>query len=90
MASTQEVIPVLGEYVVLNNQISLQKYAEIALYAVQVAAGYGGVKASKAELQQLCDEIDETKLNGLFIGYIFGEGTTVKDFVCKCSEEAQP
>ena len=85
-AAIQTINPPLFPIVVEGNQIGLQKYAEIALYAVQVAAGYGGVKSpTRKELRVLCDELDEDRLNALFIGYIINEGTRVKNFVCNAS-----
>ncbi|KAL8712835.1 MAG: hypothetical protein Q9220_003043 [cf. Caloplaca sp. 1 TL-2023] len=82
-AAIQTINPPLSPFVVQANQASLQATAEIALYAVQVTAGYGGVtSATKAELAYLCEEIDEQSLNSLFVGYVVDEGTRVKRFVC--------
>ena len=80
-AAIQKINPPLFPLVVIGNQFSTKLLAEIALYAVQVAAGYGGVKATKRELERLNDEIDERLLNSAFIGYIPNEGTRVKNFV---------
>ncbi|KAL9038335.1 MAG: hypothetical protein Q9214_005319 [Letrouitia sp. 1 TL-2023] len=80
-ASIQAINPPLYPLVVQGNQIGLQKFAEISLYAVQVAAGYGGVTATKSDLEKLYEEIDEESLNALFIGYILEEGTRVKNYV---------
>ncbi|KAL8947358.1 MAG: hypothetical protein Q9222_006349 [Ikaeria aurantiellina] len=82
-AAIQTINPPLFPVFVQSNQINLQKFAEIALYAVQVTSGYGGVASTtKAELEDLCEEIDEQNLNTLFAGYIANEGTRVKRFVC--------
>lgn len=80
-ASIQAINPPLYPLVVQGNQIGLQKFAGISLYAVQVAAGYGGVTATKSDLEKLYEEIDEESLNALFIGYIPEEGTRVKNYV---------
>ena len=60
-----------------ENQIGVQ-YVQQALFAVQVAGMYAG----GTDLQTLCDEIQETLLNNLFINYIEGVGTQVRNFVC--------
>ena len=81
IAAVQKINPPLYPLVVQGNQITLQTTAEIALYAVQVAAGYGGLTATGAELRALNEEVDEQTLNALFVGYIPNEGTRVKDFI---------
>ena len=85
-AAVQTINPPLSPFVVQGNQIALPLIAEIALYAVQVAAGYGGVKATKAELNALNDQIDEQGLNAVFVGYISKEGTRVKNFIRAAAE----
>ena len=42
--------------------------------------GFGGVNLSNTTA--LCSEIEETRINNLFIGYIEGTGTAIKQFVC--------
>ena len=57
---------------------------------MQVVGGYGGVGGvgrvgggvTKEERAKLCGEIDETLLNNVFNGYVPGEGSRVKRFVC--------
>lgn len=78
--------PTLFPLIVTGNQIAAKSVVEIALYAAQVAAGYGGVTASKADLQKLCDEIDETRLNAVFAAYIAKEGSVIKKFVCDAAK----
>lgn len=80
-AGIQAINPPLFPLAVQGNQIALQQFAEISLYAVQVAARYGGVTATRSDLEKLYEEVDEESLNALFIGYIPGEGTRVKNYI---------
>ena len=85
VALLQKFYPALSVGVIELNQINTATTVEFALYAVQVAAGYGGIMASKFDLQKLCDEIDAGQLNGVFAAYITGQGAVVKDFVCSAA-----
>ena len=77
LGAIQAFDPGLATLIVQGNQLGV-KYVEQALFAVQVAGKYAG----GTNLETLCDEIEADLLNALFIGYINGVGTLVKDYVC--------
>ncbi|KAL9595305.1 MAG: hypothetical protein Q9219_006527 [cf. Caloplaca sp. 3 TL-2023] len=76
-AAIQQFLPSFSEVLTAGNQIGLG-YLTTALFAVQVVSGFGGGNNRTT----LCNEIDETLINNLFIGYINGTGTAVKRYVC--------
>lgn len=43
--------------------------------------GFGGVSVT-SDWAALCNLIDETLINNLFMGYVEGTGTAVKQYVC--------
>ena len=80
LAAIKLASPSLYEIVVSENQLAVQYLAE-ALFAVQVAGNYAG----GPNLAKLCTEIEETLINGIFVGYIADEGTAVKNYVCSAA-----
>ncbi|KAI4226630.1 MAG: hypothetical protein L6R40_008271 [Gallowayella cf. fulva] len=72
-AAIAKYLPRLAQVVVLNNQKGAS-YLHTALFAVQAVSRFGGC----ANRTTLCDEVDETLINNLFIAYINGTGTAVK------------
>ncbi|KAG8528325.1 uncharacterized protein KY384_007243 [Bacidia gigantensis] len=82
-AAIQAIDPPLYPAVVKLNQeaVATKGVLETALFAVEAAAGYGGVTVSKGDLGRLYREIDEVKLGNLFIGFKEGRAKDVSGFV---------
>ena len=70
-------LPSVTTTLITENQLGVQLLS-VALFAVQVAGGYAG----GTNLATLCNEINETLLNNLFIGFIDKGGTAIKNYVC--------
>lgn len=69
-----------GEQLVLGNQQGVS-FLATALFAVQVAGNYAG----GTDLGTLCSEIETKLINNLFLEYIDGFGTKVKDYICNAA-----
>ena len=80
LAAIEFASPSLSGTVISENQLAVQ-YLATALFAVQVAGNFAG----GPNLAKLCSEIEETLINGIFVGYIADEGTAVKNYVCSAA-----
>ncbi|KAL9075761.1 MAG: hypothetical protein Q9161_001513 [Pseudevernia consocians] len=80
LAAIEFATPDLGDAVIAENQAGVS-YLATALFAVQVAGNYAG----GPNLATLCSEIEAALIDALFIGYIPGVGTAVKDYVCSAA-----
>jgi len=83
-ASIQAATPNLANVVIAENQRAVS-YLATALFAVQVAGGYAG----GTNLATLCDEIEATIIDNIFINNIDGVGTAVKNFVCSAASASK-
>ncbi|KAL8804565.1 MAG: hypothetical protein Q9182_002480 [Xanthomendoza sp. 2 TL-2023] len=72
-AAIAQFLPGLAQTVVLSNQVGVS-YLQTALFAVQAVSRFAGC----TNRTMLCNEIDETVINNLFIAYINGTGTAIK------------
>lgn len=85
-AKTESGNPELGAMLVKGNREGAG-YLAIAVYAVQVVAGYAG----GSDLKKLCSEIEAVLIDDLFIGYTNTKvGTEVKNYVCNAANAASP
>ena len=79
----QKIDPAAYPLVVTDNQAGLT-FATAAIFAVNVAAGSGGINAATpGNLAILCGEVNELVLNSGFASFSPGTGTRVKNFVCR-------
>ena len=80
LAAIEFATPDLSGAVIAENQAGVSDLAT-ALFAVQVAGNYAG----GPNLAALCSEIEAARIDALFIGYIPGVGSAVKDYVCSAA-----
>ena len=81
-AFIQKFIPGVYSSVKLENQVAVS-YLFTALFAVQVAGGFAG----GTNLATLCSEIESDLIDNIFIGYVEGGGTAVKNYVCAAANK---
>lgn len=89
-AEIQLVSPALAAVVVAENAEAVGPigFLSVALYAVQLVAGFAGVTASAADVANLCPRIETTLINNLGIGFVDGLGDMVKSYVCSAGNSA--
>ena len=69
----QRAAPAVSAQAVRVNQVGVG-YLGTALFGVQLAAGYAGVKGTEGQLRRVCGEIEAVLIDNLFTGFEPGGG----------------
>ena len=83
-ADIQALVPDIFPSVVSRNQKALTflRAAQIAVEFVVDAVGVMGGTVDAAGRAKACAFVNEDVINGVFIGYVIGTGTEIKNYVC--------